>query len=126
MNEMEADISVVTETWLSDGDSLQTDLDDLEHGVDLGCVYKNRPTNARGFSHGGVAIIYRKSNVTMKPLEIPNPDDFERLVAVGTVRGHARKLAVVAIYLPPNYTASRASSHRPSCLLYTSPSPRDS
>ena len=33
--ELEANLAVITETWLTDGQSLQTDIDDLLHGTCL-------------------------------------------------------------------------------------------
>ena len=48
-----ASIGVVTETWLSDGDSLQEDLDNLLHGTGVGMLCRNRDRNNLGFSHGG-------------------------------------------------------------------------
>ena len=60
LDEVEAAFGVITETWLSDGDGLQEKLDDLSAGSGLGLITKNRPVNQMGFSHGGVAIVYRE------------------------------------------------------------------
>lgn len=45
-DEMKATIGVVTETWLSDGDSLQEDIQDLSSGAGLGLICLNRQPNA--------------------------------------------------------------------------------
>ena len=51
-----ATIGTVTETWLSDGESLEQDIQDLLHGTGLGMICRNREENARGFSHGGGSL----------------------------------------------------------------------
>ena len=61
---MDAGIGIVTETWLEDGSSLDEDVEDLAHGAGLGFLYRNRPVTERGLSHGGVAIVYKKSDFT--------------------------------------------------------------
>ena len=50
-----------TETWLSDGLTLDKDIDDLDLGADIGLICRNRALNARGVSHGGVALAYRNT-----------------------------------------------------------------
>ena len=67
-----------------------------------------------GFSHGGVAIIYRESLCTMKEIVLPNPGDFEVLLSSTRFPGHSRQLVIVACYIPPTYTAVRAGA----CLEY--------
>ena len=44
----------------------------------------------------------------LKEIYFPNPEEFEVVVAAGTIQGHARKVLTVAAYLPSNYTADRA------------------
>ena len=121
--ELGVTVGVVTETWLSDGEGLEDDVQDLAHGAGLGMMYRNRPTNDRGYSHGGVAILYQTSACDFKKLDFPNPESFEVLVGVGSLPGHSRKIIFVACYLPPGYDVPRGK--RCFCLLYTSPSPRD-
>ena len=41
--EHKIDIALITESWLKDGNMLDRDIIDLEHGRDLKIVYKNRP-----------------------------------------------------------------------------------
>ena len=53
-----ATVGVVTETWLSDGESLADDIADLAAGTGIGMVCRNRQANARGYSHGGVAVTF--------------------------------------------------------------------
>ena len=47
----------------------------FSHSAGLGMIYKNRPVNNRGFSHGRVAIMYQTgtcnfTRVTCQTLEI--------------------------------------------------------
>ena len=99
--EVGAHVGVVTETWLSDGQGIEDDVRDFVLGTGLGMLYRNRAANARGFSHGGVAVIYQSGSCSFVRLELPNVDDHEVLVALGTIPGHSRKMIVVACYIPP-------------------------
>ena len=114
--EMKASISIITETWLSDGQSLDDDLQDLEHGAGIKFLVKNRKPGVRGVTHGGVAIAFKTGAADLKKLDFSNEHDYEVLVAGGTVPGHARKLVVIAAYVPPNYSQARGIG----CLDYIS------
>ena len=43
-----------------------------------------------------------------------NDENFEVVVAAGTVEGHVQKVVVIACYVPTNYSATRAGN----CLEY--------
>ena len=105
--DMSATIGIVTETWLSDGESLDEDIEGLCLGAGMGMLCRNRPVNNRGFSHGGVAIVSRESEVTLKRMKLHNPWEYEVLMATGMLRGSSRRVVVVAAYIPPNYTVGR-------------------
>ena len=108
-SELEVDVAVVTETWLKGGELLEKDISDLELGAGIGAVVKNRQPNPRtGVAHGGVGIFFRKSVSSFKTFRYANPENFEVLPAFTTLRGSARKLVVVAAYIPPNYPVPRA------------------
>ena len=92
---------MVTETWIADGEGLEEDLEGLEFGAGLGMICRNRPINSRGFSHGGVAVVYRSESCNFVRVDVPNPDEFEVVVALGTLPGHNRKLVTVGCYIPP-------------------------
>ena len=70
-------------------------------------VYQNREVNQRGFSHGGVAIVFRESVVKLRKVQIHNSKRFEVLVAEGNLKGCGKKIVIIACYLPPNYTVPR-------------------
>ena len=104
---MSVSCGVVTETWLSDGEGLDEDVEDLLLGAGMGLHCLNRPVNNKGFSHGGVAILYRGSEMSLKPIKVHNPGKYEVLVTAGKVQGYSRKLVIIGCYLPPNYTVAR-------------------
>ena len=113
--ELEVDVGIVTETWLRDGEALAHDLRELELRAGIAAVTLNRDLNQRtGVSHGRVGIFSRKSVCDFKKFIYPNPDKFEVLPAVTSLRGSARRLVVVAAYIPPNYAVPRARQ----CLEY--------
>ena len=107
--ELNVDIAVITETWLKNGAHLDQDLLDLERGAGIGSLALNRDPNPNtGVAHGGVAVFFRSSVFSFEVFRFENPHKFEILPAVSTIRGSARKLVVVAAYIPPNYTVPRA------------------
>ena len=112
--ELEVDVAVITETWLKDSPELDQDLRDLEEGAGISSVTLNRLPNHLGVSHGGVAVLTRKGMGNFKKINVPNPDSFEVLPVIGSVIGSARKLVVIGIYIPPNYTVPRGND----CLEY--------
>ena len=57
-DELSATFGVITETWLTDGKELEDDIVDLQGRAGLNIITKNRPPNAKGYSHGGVAVSY--------------------------------------------------------------------
>lgn len=97
--ELGLDFMIVTETWFGSTKLHRKSINDFgdEHGVDL--ITKNRPT--RG---GGVCIAYRRSAATFKRVSLPR-SPFEVVAAVGNVKGISRKIGVVAVYIPPKYSA---------------------
>ena len=108
IEELDAALAIVTETWLADGTTLEEDKQDLLLGAGLSMICKNRRPDTRGLSYGGVAIIYKDDLVNFKELKIYNPDNYEVVAAVGSVQGITRKIATIACYMPPNLTVARA------------------
>ena len=116
-SDSEAGVGVVSETWLEGEGELVEELSE-KYGIGFVSRPRTRPAD-NGVHYGGVAVAYRNEYCVLKKLELANPEDFEVLVTVGNIKGHRRKLVIIACYLPPGYTKRRG------CLLYTSPSPRD-
>ena len=116
MSEIEADVAVVTETWLQDS-AVEGTVIDLagEHGLDS--FFLNRSeVAANGRKYGGVAVFGRKSSTKFTRIEIKNPDSFEVLCVAGKVNKMKEKVVVIAVYIPPNYTRVKADQ----CLDYIS------
>ena len=109
-SELELTFSIITETWLADGDALEelTEVLLLKHGLNL--YAKNRPLNNTGGSHGGVAIVTRDLCSKFKPYQFDNPEDFEVFAVTGCVQKLEKKLFLVACYIPPNYRVPRAKA----------------
>ena len=61
-------------------------------------------------AHGGMAVIYGKKIGQIKKIDFPNPDNFEVLPVIGSLKGTSRKIAVIGAYLPPNYTIPRGAA----------------
>ena len=116
IEEMSATVSIVTETWLTDGKSLDDDLMDIEGGTGVRLLVRNRRPGARGTSHGGVALAFKKDMLELKQIDFRNDDDYEILVGLGSLPGHSRKVIVIGAYIPPNYTQARGQG----CLDYLS------
>ena len=113
--ELGVDIAIVTETWFKAGQELEQTLSDLELGSGISSIVLNRdPNPTTGVAHGGVAVLFKKSIGNFKLMPFPNPDNFEVLPVVGSLIGTSRKMVVVAVYMPPNYTVPRGNS----CLEY--------
>ena len=109
IEETEAAVAVVTETWYKEGGRLEEEKEYIAETAGLEMVTKNRQALENGVAYGGVAVLWKSNAIKFKEIEMKNPDTFEILACVGTVRGHSRKLIVVACYLPPNYDKKRGA-----------------
>ena len=76
LDEMEADVACITETWLND--SHGNECRDFCDKTDYNIISKNR----RGRRGGGVCIVYNKSHITMKECRLPE-SEFEVVAAIG-------------------------------------------
>ena len=66
-------------------------------------LVKNRPKNQRGYSTGGVAIVYKKNIIKFRELVLPG-NRYEVVCGAGTLIHHAQKVIAIAVYIPPQYT----------------------
>ena len=112
--DMSVDLAFVTETWMTEGDTLLEDIEDLSLGSGIGMISRCRPAGGRGFSHGGVAVAFKESTCTFKHLKNHNPEGYEVLAAIGNLPGHTRKMIAIACYMPPGDCAARGKG----CLEY--------
>ena len=96
-NELECTFAVVTETWLKDSEKLKSDCQNLKDGAGMSIIYKNRPKNNRGVAHGGICIIARDTRAKLSKFKFHNAGNYEVLAAVANMKGHERKMLVVAV-----------------------------
>ena len=116
MSELEADVAVVTETWMQDRSVEGTTIDTAgQHGLDTFLLNRNA-ISANGRQYGGVAVLARSSSSKLSVVDIDNPENFEVLCVAGKVNKIREKAVVVAVYIPPNYTRIKAEL----CLDYIS------
>lgn len=101
IEEMDASMAVVMETWLADGLTLEEDKQDLLLGAGLSMLCRNRQRDTRGQSYGGVTILYKDAEYKFKEVSFNNPEGFEVLAAIGNLQGHTRRIAVLACYMLP-------------------------
>ena len=95
---------------MTSGPTLDEDIEDLRLGAGVGLLVRNRDPGSRGFAHGGVGIAFREATCTFRHIGIHNPDNFEVLAALGTLPGHARKIVLLACYMPPGDAAARGNA----------------
>ena len=59
MEEIDASVAVVTETWFRDWD-MEGVVSDLSLGAGVGMIHKNRdPCSSNGVAYGGVAVLWK-------------------------------------------------------------------
>ena len=115
--------ALITESWLSNGKTLQNDLFDLEHGTGLAMICKNRNNRTRVVSRtgggpkrgGGVAIVFHKHRMNLREQKIP-ANKYEMVCGSGTVAGNKRRVFLIAVYVPPK-TKSSTFSELCECII---------
>ena len=108
-NELENDVTILTETWIKDSENINKLLQDYEDRTGYAIICKDR-TSTRG---GGVAISFNKSRIQMSRAPLTQLN-FEVVAAIGRRTGQRRKVCVVAVYLRLWYPAERTRR----CLVY--------
>lgn len=117
-NELQSDVSILTETWININDQIKQILQDNEDITNYALIRKDR----KGMRGGGVAISYNKNKIQMSQARLPQ-SNFEVVAAVGRRTGQRRKVVVLAVYIPPSYNADRsrrALQYVNDCLLLLS------
>ena len=90
--------AILTETWLNKKHTPPRVLNDLMHGADLKLIRKDR-----GRGGGGVAVCYNPTKLRLSNFPVcGGSGDYEVVCTVGNVALTKRKIAVLAVYLPPN------------------------
>ena len=107
LQELDADISVVTETWLQDSNEQSSrTLADFEARSEYKLIRRDRTQGMRG---GGVAIAYNENKIQMSRARLPH-SKHEVVAAIGRRQGQRKKILILGIYVPPWYNAAQNSS----------------
>ena len=85
LDELEAAFAVITETWFSPGQALDTDLVDLRGRAGLSVIARNRPPNSQGVSHGGVALVFNEAKCSFAEVPVVNGEDWEVVVGLSLI-----------------------------------------
>ena len=117
MNETDAHVAIVTESWLKDGQGLKEMTEELREGSGFGLLCRNRTPNANGVAYGGVSLLWKEGSIDFKEIELKNPQEYEVLAAAGSVPGQRRKMVILGCYIPPNYVKSRGGGAAWTLLL---------
>lgn len=100
MEERDIDFSVITESWLTDGQGLDNDVQDLELGSNVGLIYKNRKAKRaknRKTACGGVVIVFDKSRAQLRERKVQG-NNFELVCAEGRVNGIENRVVVFGVF----------------------------
>ena len=107
IDEIGTDVCVVTESWFQKTDkSINSILEDFKHKTGYDFLRKDRDTGRRG---GGIAICFNTSRIQLAKAKIP-PSKHEVYASIGRRMGQRRKIAILAIYIPPWYNAEQNRS----------------
>ena len=99
LEEMEGHLAVITETWFRSSPQLEELLRDAEDTTGYGFIRKDRQETGQESRGGGVAIVYKKSNIEMTQLKVQGK--FEIVASLGRRTGQKRKIVTIGAYIPP-------------------------
>ena len=101
LEEFESDVAVVTETWFREDQRTNTAVTDFESTSHFKIIRRDRQSSIRG---GGVAICFDSNKIDMHQAKLPR-SKHEIVAALGRRKGQRKKVLVLALYVPPWYTA---------------------
>ena len=112
INELDAAITLITETWLKINVKSKNLEINLNEGHGLGIINKPRPQKSDGktINGGGVAIIFDRSKISLKPYPVKMRQAHKIVAATGKMPGVKRKIAVICAYPPPKSLARSYNS----------------
>ena len=100
LDEIDCNIAVVTETWFRPSPQLEQLLRDAEDVTGYGFIRRDRCQTGSEARGGGVAIIYKKSDLVMTPLKVRG--NHEIVAALARRTGQRRKVVTIGAYIPPS------------------------
>ena len=106
LNEMTADVCLITETWLRNEQGINDVIEDFKNKSGYDFLRKDRISDRRG---GGTAICFNSDRIHLSKAKIP-PSKHEVMAAIGRRAGQRRKIAFVCVYVPPWYNAQQNAS----------------
>ena len=101
MEELDASLAVVSESWFKAGNKLDKHIIDLDKGENLGTIHRSRKSKRGKNAGGGVAVVFDKDLVALKEYKF-RKDQAELVGASGKLTRNPRKLVVFGVYLPPH------------------------
>ena len=111
--EHKIDIALISESWLKDGETLDRDIIDLEHGSNMKILYRNRSSKRNGMRRvgGGVSIVYNMSSCSFRERKLAG-NKYEIVVATGKVGKIARQVTAICLYVEPTIKAQELDDLR--------------
>ena len=106
LNELCADVCLITETWFQNTPVINSAVQDFTQKTDYEILRHDRKTGRRG---GGVAVCFNRHKINFTKAKIP-PTKHEVYAAVGRRTGQRRKVVVLVVYVPPYYNADQNRS----------------
>ena len=103
VEELDADVCFVTETWLTNSSRIEQRFTDLRDKLGYGFIRRDRPGERPA---GGVGILFKESRIQMMRIKVP-PSEYEIVAAIGRRTGQRRKVLAIAMYIPPWYDAAK-------------------
>ena len=102
IDSLKVDVACVTETWFKGGKKLQEGLGRLQGERGVKVLHRSRD-GRRKSAGGGVAIAFNSTTCNFKQRQLGAAcRQHEFVCAVGKVQKIPKKIAVFAVYIPPN------------------------
>ena len=92
---------LISETWMRQDRDTDGILEEVENGAHISMIRRDR-----GRRGGGVAIAFDVRKMKLTKYRV-NTRGFELVCATGKINNESRKLAVIAVYLPPKQTKNK-------------------
>ena len=99
LEEIDGHMAVITETWFKSTPQLEQILRDAEDVTGYAFVRKDREQNDNNARGGGVAVVYKKSNLETTELKVKG--NHEIVATLSRRTGQRRKIVAIGAYIAP-------------------------